>query len=94
MARIDLQQGIADPLYTVHEGDQLRTYQFVLEQAETVMIGGQSVQSLRYFIDRKSSRQLYYWLSPKLDYMVVKLKQLRKGKVKAEGVLTRSSISP
>jgi len=26
--------------------------------------------------------------------MVVKLKQVRKGKVKAEGVLTRSSINP
>ena len=94
MARIDLQQGVTEPLYTVHEGDQLRPYRFVLEQAETVIIGEQPVQSLRYFIDRKSSRQLYYWLSPKLDYLVVKFKQLRKGKVKAEGVLTRSSLKP
>jgi len=94
MARIDIRQGVTEPLYTVHEGDQLRPYQFVLEQAETVIIQGQPVQSLRYFIDRKSSRQLYYWLSPKLNYLVVKLKQLRKGKVKAAGVLTRSSINP
>jgi len=94
MARIDIRQGVAEPLYTVHEGDQLRPYRFVLEQAETVIIQGQPVQSLRYFIDRKSSRQLYYWLSPKLDYLVVKLKQLRKGKVKAAGVLTRSSLNP
>ena len=94
MARIDLQQGVTEPHYTVHEGDQLRLYRFVLEQAETVMISGYSVESLRYFIDRKSSRQLYYWMSPKLDYLVVKLKQLRKGKVKAAGVLTRSSINP
>ena len=94
MARIDLQQGVTEPLYTVHEGDQLRPYRFVLEQAETVMIGGQSVQSLRYFIDRKSSRQLYYWMSPKLGYLVVKLKQMSNGKVKAEGVLTRSSLKP
>ena len=94
MARIDLQQGVTEPLYTVHEGDQLRPYRFVLEQAETIMIGGKSVQSLRYFIDRKSSRQLYYWISPKLGYLVVKLKQMRKGKVKAEGVLTHSSLKP
>ena len=94
MARIDLKQGVTEPLYTVHEGDQLRPYRFVLEQAETVMIGGQSVQCLRYFIDRKSSRQLYYWMSPKLGYLVVKLKQMRKGKVKAEGVLTRTSLKP
>jgi len=94
MARIDLRQGVTEPLYTVHEGDQLRPHQFVLEQAETVIIEGQSVKSLRYFIDRKSSRQLYYWLSPKFDYLVVKLKQLRKGQVKAEGVLTRSSLKP
>ena len=94
MARIDLQQGVTDPLYKVHEGDQLRPYRFVLEQAETVMIGGQSIESLRYFIDRKSSRQLYYWMSPKLGYLVVKLKQMRKGKVKTEGVLTHSSLKP
>ena len=61
---------------------------------ETVMIEGQLVQSLRYFIDRKSSRQLYYWMSPKFAYLVVKLKQMRNGKVKAEGVLTRSSLKP
>ena len=94
MARIDLQQGVTEPLYTVHEGDQLRPYRFVLEQAETVMIGGRSVESLRYFIDRKSSRQLYYWMSPKFSYLVVKFKQMRKGKLKAEGVLTRSSFKP
>ena len=94
MARIDLQQGVTEPLYTVHEGDQLRPYRFVLEQAETVMIGGRSVESLRYFIDRKSSRQLYYWMSPKFGYLVVKFKQMRKGKLKAEGVLTRSSFKP
>ena len=94
MARIDLQQGMTEPLYTVHEGDQIRPYRFVLEQAESVIILEQPVQSLRYFIDRKSSRQLYYWLSPKLGYLVVKFKQLHKGKVKTEGVLTRSAIKP
>ena len=94
MAKIDLQRGVTEPLYTVHEGDQLRPYRFVLEQAESVMIGGKSVQSLRYFIDRKSSRQLYYWMSPELGYLVVKLKQMRKGKVKAEGVLTQTSLKP
>jgi len=94
MARIDLQQGVTEPHYTVHEGDQLRLYRFVLEQAETVMISGYSVESLRYFIDRKSSRQLYYWMSPTLGYLVVKFKQMRKGKVKAEGILTHSSLMP
>ena len=92
MARIDLRNGVADPHYMVHEGDRLRPYRFLLQGPETIVIGRKRLETLSYLIDRESSRQLYYWLCPKLDHLMVKLHQAHGGKTKASGILRSSSL--
>jgi hypothetical protein len=56
------------------------------------MVRRKKLNTVRYLIDRQSSRQLYYWLSPDLDYLMVQLRQVHEGKTKASGILTWSSL--
>jgi hypothetical protein len=92
MARIDLRNGVTEPHYMVHEGDRLRPYQFRRKGTETIMVRRKKLNTVRYLIDRQSSRQLYYWLSPDLDHLMVQLRQVHEGKTKASGILTWSSL--
>ena len=92
MARIDLRNGVSEPHYLVHEGDRLRPYQFVLQGPETIIISQRRLETYRYLIDRQSSRQLYYWLCPKLDHLMVQLRQVHNEKTKASGILRSSSL--
>ncbi|MDP6949120.1 MAG: DUF3108 domain-containing protein [Arenicellales bacterium] len=94
MARLDIAGGNREPIYTVHEGYQLRPYRFLEQGPDTLRIKGQHIDTVRYLIDRQSRRQLYYWLAPTADYLAVQLRQVQKGKVKSTVLLLHSSLWP
>lgn len=92
MARLEFSRGQRAPHYLVHEGDRIRDYLFIEQESETLEIAGQSVVTTRFFIDRGSSRELYYWFASKPHFTAIQLRQEHKGKVKATVVLEHSTM--
>lgn len=92
MARLEFSRGQWAPHYLVHEGHQIRDYVFVEQEPETLEIAGQSVAATRFFIDRSSSRELYYWFASKPHFTAIQLRQEHNGKVKATVILNHSTM--
>jgi hypothetical protein len=92
MARLEFSRGQRAPHYLVHEGHRIRDYVFVEQEPETLEIAGQSVAATRFFIDRSSSRELYYWFASKPHFTAIQLRQEHNGKVKATVVLKHSTM--
>ena len=92
MARLEFSRGQRAPHYLVHEGHRIRDYVFVEQAPETLEIAGQSVAATRFFIDRSSSRELYYWFTSKPHFTAIQLRQEHKGKVKATVILKHSTM--
>jgi len=47
---------------------------------------------MRFFIDRSSSRELYYWFASKPHFTSIQLRQEHNGKVKATVILKHSTM--
>ena len=92
MARLEFTRGQRAPHYLVHEGHRIRDYVFVEQESETLKIAGQSVAATRFFIDRSSSRELYYWFASKPHFTAIQLRQEHNGKVKATVKLNHSTM--
>ena len=92
MARLEFSRGQRAPHYLVHEGDRIRDYAFVEQESETLEIAGRSVAATRFFVDRGSSRELYYWFAAKPHFTAIQLRQEHKAKVKATVILKQSTM--
>jgi hypothetical protein len=92
MARLELTRGASNLQFRVHEGHRVRGYTFNKQGVETLEVRGQPVQVTRYFIDRNSSRELYYWFDPDTLYLVMQLRQRHKGRTKGTVTLTHSTL--
>jgi hypothetical protein len=92
MARLEFSRDQRAPHYLVHEGHRIRDYVFVEQESETLEIAGQSFAATRFFVDRGSSRQLYYWFASKPHFTAIQLRQEHKGKIKATVILKHSTM--
>ena len=92
MGRLLLSEGIRDFTLDVHEGHRIRTYQFIEEEEETLNIASKAIPSTRFFIDRNSSRELYYWFADDSYYLPLQIRQLHGQKTKGTVSLTRSTL--
>jgi hypothetical protein len=94
-ARLDLENGLEEATYQVHEIEQIRTYHVSRLPIEIIEVAGLQFKSIHLVIDTgRKNRQLHYWLAPELAYLPVQLKQFFNGKVEARAILTGSSMLP
>ncbi|HCK76857.1 MAG TPA: hypothetical protein DHW07_06900 [Gammaproteobacteria bacterium] len=92
MGRLLLAEGKRDFVLQVHEGHRVRDYRFIEEEEETLNIASRALSSTRFFIDRNSSRELYYWFADDAGYLPLQIRQLHEQKTKGTVVLTRSTL--
>lgn len=92
MARLNLEKGLKNFSFSVHEGSRVRNYSFIRENEESILIADKTIRGVRYFIDRQSSRQLFYWFSPKYLYLTLKIQQLHNDKIKGTVLLENSTV--
>ena len=92
MGRLQLAEGKRDFVLHVHEGHRVRDYRFIEEEEETLNIASRAISSTRFFIDRNSSRELYYWFADDLGYLPLQIRQLHGQKTKGTVTLTGSSL--
>ena len=90
-ARRALMRGERTPVLHVHEGDRIRRYDFIEEATQTIQVGKNQVDAIRYFVDRRSKRRLYCWLAPTLNYLPVRLEQRHHEKLKTLSILVSGS---
>ncbi len=90
--RLMLNDGTRDFALTVHEGHRVRTYRFVEEEDETLNIASKAISSTRFFIDRNSSRELFYWFADELHYLTLQIRQIHGQKTQGTVSLTKSTL--
>jgi len=92
MGRLLLAEGKRDFVLHVHEGHRTRDYRFIEEGEETLNIASKAISSTRFFIDRNSSRELYYWFADDSQHLPLQIRQLHGQKTKGTVTLTRSTL--
>ena len=92
MGRLLLAEGKRDFALHVHEGHRVRDYRFIEEGEETLNIASRAISSTRFFIDRNSSRKLYYWFADDSAHLPLQIRQLLGQKTKGTVTLTRSTL--
>ena len=92
MARLMLAQGKLDFVLKVHEGHRVRSYHFIEQEEETLNVASRAISATRYFIDRNSSRELYYWFSNNPEQIPLQIRQRHGQKTKGTVTLTKSTL--
>ncbi len=79
----------AEAEFTMVDDDRIKTYRFAVIGPETIDTPTGKIDTVR--VDRTDSakRPSHYWMAPSLDYVPVKIEQLRKDKVELRMVLVR-----
>lgn len=76
----DVKSGQTNFHYHYVEGDKTKDYKFKIDGQETLKVPAGSFKTIRLKRIQHGDRQTYMWLAPKLDYQLIKLQVLRKGK--------------
>ena len=76
----------------VHEGHRVREYTFIPKGEEHVNVASRAEEVNKYFIDRNSSRELYYWFDPDYLFLPLKITQVHGQKTKGTVSLRSSSL--
>lgn len=86
--RQDLKAGKKELNYTVAEPAELRNYRYTIlgEERLKTPIGILKTIHVEH-ISPNQERRTHLWLAKDLDYLMVKLQQVRKGKITAEGMI-------
>ena len=92
MARLNLIKGIKDFSMEVNEGHRVREYRFIEKENHTLYPGDYAVSTSRFFIDRNSSRELYYWFADENLYLPIQVQQVHGQKIKGTINLEKSSL--
>jgi hypothetical protein len=92
MARLMLAQGKRDFVLKVHEGHRIRSYHFIEQEEATLNVASRAISATRYFIDRNSSRELYYWFSNNPGQIPLQIRQRHGQKTKGTVTLTGSTL--
>ena len=92
MARLLLAEGNRDFVLKVHEGHRIRSYHFIEQEEETLNVASRAIPATRYFIDRNSSRELYYWFSNNPKQIPLQIRQRHGQKTKGTVTLTKSTL--
>ncbi|MHC8596922.1 DUF3108 domain-containing protein [Arenicellales bacterium IMCC55707] len=92
MARLNLIKGNRDFAIQVNEGHRIREYRFIEKENQTLYPGDYAVSTSRFFIDRNSSRELYYWFSDENLYLPIQVQQVHGQKIKGTVNLEKSSL--
>ncbi len=79
----------AEAEFTMVDDDRIKTYRFAVIGAETIDTPIGKIDTIR--VDRTDSakRPSHYWMAPSLDYVPVKIEQLRKDKVELRMLLVK-----
>ncbi len=86
--RYDLTQNKTNLVYTVAEDDEVKTYSFrILGEEEVKTPLGTFIALKVEHVHRKGHRT-NTWFAKKLNYLPIKVNQLRKGRVVGEGEIT------
>ena len=92
MARLLLAEGNRDFVLKGHEGHRIRSYHFIKQEEETLNVASRAIPATRYFIDRNSSRELYYWFSNNPKQIPIQIRQRHGQKTKGTVTLTKSTL--
>ena len=92
MARLLLSEGDRDFVLKVHEGHRVRSYHFIEQEEEALSVASRTISTTRYFIDRNSSRELYYWFSNNPKQIPLQIRQQHEQKTKGTITLTKSTL--
>ena len=92
MARLLLSKGDGDFVLKVHEGHRVRSYHFIEQEEEALSVASRTISTTRYFIDRNSSRELYYWFSNNPKQIPLQIRQQHEQKTKGTVTLTKSTL--
>lgn len=92
MARMLLASGERNFALKVHEGHRVREYTFIPKGEEHVNVASRAEEVDKYFIDRNSSRELYYWFDPDYLFLPLKITQVHGQKTKGTVSLRSSSL--
>ncbi|CAG9297168.1 DUF3108 domain-containing protein [Celerinatantimonas diazotrophica] len=76
----DVKSGQTSFHYHYVEGDKIKDYKFKIDGTETLKVPAGTFKTIRLKRIQNGDRQTYMWLAPKLDYQLIKLQVLRKGK--------------
>lgn len=76
----DVKSGQKNFHYHYVEGDKVKDYKFKIDGKETLKVPAGTFQTIRLKRIQNGDRHTYMWLAPKLDYQLIKLQVLRKGK--------------
>ncbi|BBB30075.1 DUF3108 domain-containing protein [Neptunomonas japonica] len=77
--RLDLKAGKKGPFsYKIADGGRLKEYDFKIIGEEKIQSPLGEFDTIKVEMDRgpKAARKTYIWYAPKLDYMIIKLKQI------------------
>ncbi|HEY1076437.1 MAG TPA: DUF3108 domain-containing protein [Fontimonas sp.] len=79
----------AEAEFTMVDDDRIKAYRFAVVGAETIDTPTGKIETIR--VDRTDSakRPSHYWLAPSLDYVPVKIEQLKKDKVELRMLLVK-----
>lgn len=79
----------AEAEFTMVDDDRIKAYRFAVIGAETIDTPTGKIDTIR--VDRTDSakRPSHYWLAPSLDYVPVKIEQLKKDKVELRMLLVK-----
>ena len=92
MGRLKLTDGERKFTMNVHEGHRIRQYTFVPQREEMVNVASRADDAEKFFIDRNSSRELYYWFNPEYLYLPLMIQQVHGQKISGTVSLTSSSL--
>lgn len=79
----------AEAEFTMVDDDRIKTYRFAVIGPETIETPADRIETIR--VDRTDSakRPSHYWMAPSLDYVPVKIEQLKNGKVELRMLLIK-----
>lgn len=84
----DLRAGKKTFQYLVQEENKIQTYTFTLKGTEIIKTPLGKFETLKLeHISANKERKTELWLAPKLDYLMLKLRQARKGKMQGEAII-------
>lgn len=77
----DLQKGLKKFKYSVAKKDEIKDYEFVILGEEKLNTKIGSLNTIKIEHVSKNNRRTIFWLAKELEYLMVKLEQIRKDKV-------------
>lgn len=89
----DVKNGQTTFHYHYVEGNKVKDYQFKIDGHETIKVPAGKYLTIRLKRMNKGDRETIMWLAPKLDYQLVKMQILRKGKHWSSMQLTHIKLS-